>query len=1044
MVGTVFLPSKFQWSFDLYLNAEHTNAAGAFAGVAKISGSGCGQTLVEYYVLMCKSSFCSPTSFYVNNNGVVSRNLPSIPLATWVTVTMTVDMTLKVSTIGWTNADTGAVIQATTTLSAMTKTAVAADTVCSGMTVYTGGNTTVADGNVRNIMISDLSATAGTPVGTLKSVFTTTFTAIQNLGGNSLGEIYFAQYGATYTSPYTSFVTKVRPDGTGLTKVATNTVFTQPWGADCDRSTGTRAGVCYVGDTYAQRVMAVSSSGSTYTVGATHDSSATGTAASWNYPAGVAVDKNGVVYVADNINGRIKKISWSSTADTAGTTSTICSAVTDIVAVSVDYKLNLWASSRNGYKVVKFQNACATNSVGTDIGVGTFGKIMQTTLDEMGNLYVADWSNTKVWRVDAASGAIASLRFADAATLSSCSGVWFSLDRKLYISDYTAKVLKVFTPLDDTSLSPTLAGPYYPLSSYPTGQTLTSTSSLGSIGTLPSGYTLSFRYKWVAAYASTDFEILTLASDQYRSTGAGYYSHAGGMAPSFYYYAGSHDLYLNNLGSSGSETKGGLTTLPKATWMTITMRVDLENRLSTCTVTPDSASPIACASNTLASGYASGFTNAFIAINRNGLAADASTTKGLLSDIYVWASWQAPDPTAAPTRVPTGQPTRQPTGQPTRHPTRQPTGQPTRQPTGQPTRQPSRQPTGQPTKVYLQGESSAYIDASSNQTWYDRQASGSRYMLRFTNGQLLILGPRQGVEGAMILQRYNFRQSDFNSGTTCTSTSAWNKYKMRPAQTDGNFAVYCGDATPTARWKLGTYNSGATYTMTLNADSYGCFWTGKSNSDGPSQSFWNTGPATSWTYRAGYVLWCPASAYTYPRALLTVAASESTGKICIPASLFSTWYLPSNSYNHLVYDIDGFKVYSGHADAASSATDNFKQGTVLWNSDWLGTSKTTSCSTASPCTTTKAYKNSLCLQTDGNIVVYTNGQFMSTSYNDWRLTGTEVSTWGRGIWGGSDSRGYSLYMDSSGCLFVGATASTARYSNAFSTLYQPTGVTCQT
>jgi hypothetical protein len=60
-------------------------------------------------------------------------------------------------------------------------------------------------------------------------------------------------------------------------------------------------------------------------------------------------------------------------------------------------------------------------------------------------------------------------------------------------------------------------------------------------------------------------------------------------------------------------------------------------------------------------------------------------------------------PTGQPSRQPTGQPSRQPfahpSGQPTRQPTSQPTAQPTHLPSSQPTRQPFNRPTTQPSRI---------------------------------------------------------------------------------------------------------------------------------------------------------------------------------------------------------------------------------------------------------------------------------------------------------------------------------------------------------
>jgi len=384
-----------------------------------------------------------------------------------------------------------------------------------------------------------------------------------------------------------------------------------------------------VSETYEHRIEAVTTADTTYAIG----SKSCGSSGTLYYPAGIAVDKNGVVYVADNGNGLVKKISFSSSTDTTGTLATICAGYTfyDVSSVTIDSSLNLYVSSRYGNKVTKFVNACATSSTGTDIGVGTFGVVLQTAIDSIGNLFVADQSNWKIWRVDATSGAIVALRFADGAAVNQPAGIFVSSDRKIFISDFGTKKLKIFNMLDDTTLNPTLGGPYYPSTYYTAGgATLIKTASLGTVGQLPGRYTLSFRFKWLSTYSNSYLDIITLSSDQY----AGNTNSAGKLAPSLCWSGTMHDWYVDYL-LPASPYNGFVTTaLPKSAWIAFTFTMDLINLRSTCTITPESATPIACASKTLISGYSSGFTNAYLFIGKS-TATTADESKGLLSDIIV-------------------------------------------------------------------------------------------------------------------------------------------------------------------------------------------------------------------------------------------------------------------------------------------------------------------------------------------------------------------------------------------------------------------------
>src|SRR5579859_4981949 len=69
-------------------------------------------------------------------------------------------------------------------------------------------------------------------------------------------------------------------------------------------------GVIYVADTWNNRIRKITSSGvvSTIAGGVAGDLDGQGTAAKFNKPTDVAMDKNGNLYVADLFNNKIKKI----------------------------------------------------------------------------------------------------------------------------------------------------------------------------------------------------------------------------------------------------------------------------------------------------------------------------------------------------------------------------------------------------------------------------------------------------------------------------------------------------------------------------------------------------------------------------------------------------------------------------------------------------------------------------------------------------------------------------------------------------------------
>jgi sugar lactone lactonase YvrE len=204
-------------------------------------------------------------------------------------------------------------------------------------------------------------------------------------------------------------------DGTGSAAK-----FNLPSGVSVDT-----AGNVFVADTYNHTIRKVTSAGVVTTLAGTAGSSgstdATGSAARFNLPAGVAVDTAGNVFVADTYNYTIRKVTSAGVVTTlAGTAGSIGgSNGTGSAArfrypygVSVDTAGNVFVADTTNHLIRKVTSAgVATTLAGT---VGSFGSTDSTgtsakfrypqgiAVDTAGNVFVADTQNRTIRKVTSA------------------------------------------------------------------------------------------------------------------------------------------------------------------------------------------------------------------------------------------------------------------------------------------------------------------------------------------------------------------------------------------------------------------------------------------------------------------------------------------------------------------------------------------------------------------------------------------------------------------------------------------------------------------
>lgn len=183
----------------------------------------------------------------------------------------------------------------------------------------------------------------------------------------------------------------------------------------------TSAGVVYVADTQNGLIRKISVTGSVTTFAGTAGSfgsvDGVGTAASFYAPSGVAVDAAGNVYVADEGNNKIRKITSSGVVSTlAGSGSAGSSDGTGAAAsfwhpnsVAVDASSNVYVSDTGNHLIRKITSGGVVTTLAGTAGVygsadgngtsASFFSPVGIAVDVSGNLYVADMGNNKIRQV---------------------------------------------------------------------------------------------------------------------------------------------------------------------------------------------------------------------------------------------------------------------------------------------------------------------------------------------------------------------------------------------------------------------------------------------------------------------------------------------------------------------------------------------------------------------------------------------------------------------------------------------------------------------
>ncbi len=248
----------------------------------------------------------------------------------------------------------------------------------------------------------------------------------QGIAFDSSANIYVSDTGnnkirkITSSGVVTTFAGQVSNASGSTDATGTSASFNAPNGLAFDTS-----GNLYVADVSNNKIRKITSSGVVTTFAgqvsnASGSTDATGTAASFNGPNGLAFDTNSNIYIADNFNNKIRKITSSGVVTTIAGLTSNASGSTDGTGTSAgffrpqgiifDSNSNIYVAEYSNNKVRKITQAgvvttfagLTSNATGSSDGTGTaagFYYPNALAIDSSGNIYVADSGNNKIRKI---------------------------------------------------------------------------------------------------------------------------------------------------------------------------------------------------------------------------------------------------------------------------------------------------------------------------------------------------------------------------------------------------------------------------------------------------------------------------------------------------------------------------------------------------------------------------------------------------------------------------------------------------------------------
>jgi len=256
--------------------------------------------------------------------------------------------------------------------------------VASRVLTYAGSSIGYADGNALTSQFNIVSGVIKDAAGNL---------FVCDRDNHRIRKITPAGVVSTFAGGGSGFV-----DGTGPAAR-----FNQPYCITIDAT-----GNLYVGDRMNHAIRKITPAGIVTTLagnGTPGSQNGTGSAATFAEPLGIAADAAGNIFVADYLNGQIRKIT------PAGVVTTLLSPG-QVFGLVFDASNNLYYTTYNSHQIMKYSSTGASSVVagqsgtsGIEDGTGTAARFnfpSGITVDGYGNLYVCDAMNHRIRKITSA------------------------------------------------------------------------------------------------------------------------------------------------------------------------------------------------------------------------------------------------------------------------------------------------------------------------------------------------------------------------------------------------------------------------------------------------------------------------------------------------------------------------------------------------------------------------------------------------------------------------------------------------------------------